>query len=427
MKNTKYLFLLLCSMFLIGQSFAQKKILESSSKKTPVWVNSAEKDYIIVSSIKNNIEDAKAECLENIKKEIIKSIANNVSFESSTNETQTTENNSLSFKSNFESVLHIQSANIPFIKGISLSKATESYWAKRRDKATKAEDYIFAVKYPFPSKELKMMVMEFEERDEQMMSKLKALKDGINNINSIDEIGKAINELQTLKEYFFDNVRKSEAKNLAMDYANLYQLIQVNTLEEDLGISRMQFSINGKVLSSSIRPAIKAENASQMKYETANGVNTLKYNCDYAPKGSDNEISLTYRFSGRTLVHTIYFNVPKNTKFIRPINSASIEKITVSDTTKLNVSLDMKCDQLAPFSIQKFSFNIPQSRNMIVVEDIDFKVEENGIFVFKIQTPIVKDLDLAPANKVNLLRGQMIIKTKNQTEEVSITTYFDIK
>ncbi|MBE9488476.1 MAG: hypothetical protein IMY73_04755, partial [Bacteroidetes bacterium] len=54
------------------------KIIEKSSRKQPIWLNSTENEYIITSAISNNIEKAKEMCMDNVKKSIIDAVAQNV-------------------------------------------------------------------------------------------------------------------------------------------------------------------------------------------------------------------------------------------------------------------------------------------------------------------------------------------------------------
>ena len=130
--------LVLCAA-LSGTAGAQNyKVVESSSKKVPVWVNSQQQDYIIVQAIGNDIESLKAECLRSVRQQMIQAVAENVEFGSSSTISQESINNEIvSFMDNYTSTYETQAAKVPFLKGISMSKVEETYWEKRRDKSTK--------------------------------------------------------------------------------------------------------------------------------------------------------------------------------------------------------------------------------------------------------------------------------------------------
>ena len=85
-------------------------------------------------------------------------------------------------------VSKMKSANLPFLKGISLSNVEEIYWEKVQDKSTKKEYYNYSVKYPFSKAEQRKLVAEFEALDAEKVAQYKALEQKVHSIESVDEI-----------------------------------------------------------------------------------------------------------------------------------------------------------------------------------------------------------------------------------------------
>ena len=73
--------------------FAQAyKVVEKSDKKAPVWYESAESGYIVASAETGSMEEARQQCLESVKRQIIQAVAQNVEFSDSHTVKQTSGN-----------------------------------------------------------------------------------------------------------------------------------------------------------------------------------------------------------------------------------------------------------------------------------------------------------------------------------------------
>ncbi|MEG1660868.1 MAG: plethodontid receptivity factor PRF, partial [Bacteroides sp.] len=59
------------------------------------------------------------------------------------------------------------------------------------------------------------------------MAQYKALEQKLQEIESLDEIKQSITQLNTLSEYFFDEVRLSQVKGLTTRYTQLYEALSV--------------------------------------------------------------------------------------------------------------------------------------------------------------------------------------------------------
>ena len=63
--------------------------------------------------------------------------------------------------------------------------------------------------------------------DREMYGKLTALEERYGTISDVSEIDEGIRELEPLVEYFFDDVRKSEAESLMKTYRSAYSKISL--------------------------------------------------------------------------------------------------------------------------------------------------------------------------------------------------------
>ncbi|PLX17239.1 MAG: hypothetical protein C0599_14030 [Salinivirgaceae bacterium] len=138
MKKIAHIMLIAALLFAFApiQTKAQMKFDESSQRKAPKWVNGLVKDYIIIVGTGSDLEKAKEDALVRIKEKIIRAVAENVVFESKMTRKEDMLNNLSSYAENYESTTQSKSADVSFVKGISLNKAEEFYWEKLKDKKT---------------------------------------------------------------------------------------------------------------------------------------------------------------------------------------------------------------------------------------------------------------------------------------------------
>ena len=157
-------------------SFAQFKVVEKSTKKAPAWYQQMAADYLIVSAHEPTLEEAQAACLQEVKKQIIQAVAQNITFSESSILNQKLEGEDITeFVDIYSSNTDVKAATVPFIQGISLSKVEDFYWEKLQNKKTKEIYYNYSIKYPFSQLELKKLVRDFEKRDKQYEAQLTEL------------------------------------------------------------------------------------------------------------------------------------------------------------------------------------------------------------------------------------------------------------
>ena len=113
-------------LFSVVSLSAAVKVVERSYKKAPVWLNTMETEYIITSAVADDLERAKALCMDNIRTQVIESVAQNVQSSSASTLSQETMTSGITdFVDNFSSTFKTQAATVPFLTGISASKAED--------------------------------------------------------------------------------------------------------------------------------------------------------------------------------------------------------------------------------------------------------------------------------------------------------------
>ena len=189
--NYKYIlkiFLVALFSFSVVNSFAQEKVIDKSKRKRPDWVHSTQKDFIITTGRGKTVDEAKNNVVTEIQNEIVNSVAIYVKSESEISIENINKNNVINTIEKFKNKSTVETADIPSLKGISLTKVNDYYWEKIQDKKTKEITVAYHVKYPYSEAELQKLIREFNKKDQEMTSKLNAIVDHIDEIKSITQI-----------------------------------------------------------------------------------------------------------------------------------------------------------------------------------------------------------------------------------------------
>ena len=107
-------------------------------RKVPGWLNTAVEDYLVVSVTAGSLAEGQTKALTEITERIIQSVASNVTVSKKNTLSEVNVNGNIESSDAFTSDIQDKgTANLPFLKGISLSNVEEIYWEKVQDKATK--------------------------------------------------------------------------------------------------------------------------------------------------------------------------------------------------------------------------------------------------------------------------------------------------
>ena len=290
-------------------TFADTKVIEKSAKKAPEWLYSATDGFIVVTVEASNLGDAQQRAIQLVTERIILSVATSVSVSQDNEISSVSTDGSVAEKESFKQVSRMKSANLPFLKGISSSKIKEIYWIKLQDKATKAEHYEYSVKYPYSKTEQLQLVNEFERLDASKDQEYETLKNKLDNIESIEEIKQGILQLNSLKEYFFDNVRLSQVNALTEQYKALYNAITLSGKLSEAGKYEIQMLLNGKPVKVATVPTVTSNCASQIKVVPSGKKFIVTYDAIDCLGDEENFINVQFHINGKRIESKFYFQV----------------------------------------------------------------------------------------------------------------------
>lgn len=419
MKKTNIFRLALTLMLLVPACLCAQdkiKVVESSAKKQPSWVGASQTDFIITSATDADLQTARDKCLDNVRRYVIESVANNVQATTKSTVSQTSINNSIeSFLDSYTSTYESKAADVPFLKGISASKIEEYYWEKRHNKTTKEYFYVYSIKYPFPSMELKKLVYEFEKKDKEMWNKYLELEDGIKNITSLEQIDRAIADLGPVIDYLFDNTRKNQAEALRNRYRALYNNVTVRTVWQTLGEYRFQLMLDNKPIATSQRVTLKSDYASKLQSEQQGNQIVVRYAWDGCAYDDQNVIRATVRVGNKPIHHDIYFTIKQFDVEIWPERTIYLTAVDQTDSTltDVGVRIFIKSKHNNPFRINTLTIEVPGLSEPLFLDNL------NTLFTSKEATLNVTWLGTVKLlkkqnNRLNMLKGNMDVEVPEE-------------
>lgn len=384
----KRLMWVVCVLLLTVGVSAQTKVIESSAKKTPAWMNTAVDGYLVVSVTANSLAEGQTKALVEITERIIQSVASNVSVSKKNELSEVNINGTIESSDAFTQVSKMKSANLPFLKGISLSNVEEIYWEKIQDKATKKEHYDYSVKYPFSQMEQRKLLAEFEALDAEKVTQYKMLEQKIHEIESVGQIKQAIAELNTLSEYFFDEVRLSQAQGLLARYKQLYDALTVTGTFLEGGKYQCQVLLDGSPIRVAVNPKVTSNCASQINARPSEGLFIVSYNAEDCLPEEENFLNISFVIDGKRLQHKAFlseiaasnmsFSVVPEGKLILTADSVSDRKIF-----NINIRLTLNNRGGTPFGLKSLEIHVPEISTPIIFDDIDGVYKTKGIVQIK--------------------------------------------
>ncbi|MDR0711718.1 MAG: LPP20 family lipoprotein [Prevotellaceae bacterium] len=276
---------------------AQQKVVEADGKK-PAWAkNLMETGYIIAQGEGASLNEAQQEALLLVKQEIVRSVAEQIISVS----TRSLQEDGKHVTEAYSQSVTAKASKVPFLQGISVSKVENSYWEKLRDKPSKKEFYRYYVKYPFSAAQLGRLVAEFKEEDQKITQRINDLEASLSQVESVEQIDAAVDELGRLTLSIEDN-RKEKAALLQSRYRALYESISLVEVEHTLGKIVYRLMLGEQPLKTSRKPQAKSACASITQISIGDALSiTYRYDGCYAD--IENFIDVLYRFGNKAVSH----------------------------------------------------------------------------------------------------------------------------
>lgn len=289
-------------MLLSTTAMAQDyKVLERSEKKTPSWVGRSGEGFICVSATDDDMEEARKACMRSVKEEIIQSIAVNVVSESKIYMHSKESNDVDEFVNEFMSNSTTQAATLPFLTGISISKATATYWEKLQDKSTKQIKYMVAVKYPLSTFEIDAYRKEFLELDNKMVKQTEDLEAAVEAVSSVKDIDNGIAKAEEMVSYFFDSRRKKWAESVLAKYQKIPTRLSVHGKAGRDDSYTVWIELDGRKITPSGNPKLTSNCAGDLKFKRDGQDYIVTYDTADCLEDEQNTIEVSFKIKGRTI------------------------------------------------------------------------------------------------------------------------------
>ncbi|MGL4364302.1 MAG: hypothetical protein ACRCSB_03775 [Bacteroidales bacterium] len=275
---------------------AQEKVLERSTKKMPEWAkNLTEAQFLIMQGEHYSLSGAKQQAIQQIKQEMVRSIAEQIISTS----IRTVQEQEKQTQETYSKTITTKAAKVPYLRGISEAQLSDFYWEKVQNKKNKGIVYRYYAKYPFNATQLRKLVAEFREEEEKLANRINTLQASIKDVNSIEQIDAAIQELSKLMPNL-DETQKTKAHFIQSRYRSLYESVVITEVAHSLGKLSYQLNIGKRIVYTTRKPTIKKGCTSilQTKLDT---INKISYRYDGCYNDKENFIRIIYRLGDNNL------------------------------------------------------------------------------------------------------------------------------
>ena len=429
MKKITIVFVLLVSLVNFIQPLQAQKVVEESSKKKPSWVNSLVKEYVIVTASSPTLDDAQQKALAKVKEQIISSVAENIQTSSEYFRSENINNNNTEFSESFQTATKTRAADIPFVKGISLSKVDAFYWEKVQiDKKNKIYKYYYHIKYPFSRKQLETMIREYEKADKALTDQLEGLLGKIPTMTSLEEMGQTVKELQALAEGFIDvDPRKDKANVGIAKLKEMLKSFSIETVNNTLGEIRLILKIGEKTVTTSRKPKVNSNCAKITDVRSKTPEWTIKYNYDECYDDPDNVIKVEFRSAYGKAKNEYFFNINADKIDIFVNNDINITggNDTGEEVKDAKCHISITSKYASSFEIEKVILNFGKEAP-VIIDNINktFKGEGKHDIDFTISQALSKEIYSSKANP--MIKGTIHYKS-TKTGKKSIYKMYNQK
>ncbi len=404
---------------------SQVSVVESSGRK-PDWVNSLQKDYIIASGSASDINNAQQNALNMIKERIVNSVAERVRTTSDVKIEEKNFNNEINrFLESYTRTTTTETGQVPYLQGISLSRAEDYFWEKTRNRNTGQEIYNYHIKYPFSDMELQKLVIDFNMRDKQLSIRLDEILEKIDHITKLEDIEKYINELRVLSGLFTDS-RKDLAQLGITRLQNIYKNVNFEILEHRQGILKYRLKLNNQLIETSQRPRLNSECARIKATQSIDDFTMINYDYSDCYEDINNYIKVAYRFGNHSVEENFSFDITadKVEVFVNdPINFSALQRSEdVIEKANINMSVVSKYD--SPFTIERVILEF-RNHSPVMISNIGQTFSGSGNHFLQMETTqnLQIETTTTQGSGVNMISGQIFYRAEKTGENKTYRIY----
>ena len=354
-KHYTFLFLLLFAL----NANAQEKVVQHEGDHGK-WINTLEPGYIITSGRAAELEEAKQQAIENVKLSIVQSVAERVEVTTSHSTTELS-GDVISFLDTWQSDVATESGNVPFLKGISLSKVDGWYWEKIKNKSTKAIFYRYHIKYPFSDRELNSLIAAYEKNDRELTERLNIEINIIDRTTSLDELIAAYNRLREMSGLFKDQRKQKVRAGLAA-YKATMQTLSVVPVENQPGKMIVLLRSGERMFTVAKDPRVSSPCAEVLEVTNMEGETQVTYSYDYCRAGSDqNILEFYYSVGAIRLKDEVRFDITAYQ--VELSMGGTIQLKLINNLAK--VSIPVKTEYNTAFTVTRIELELDKDLQLI--------------------------------------------------------------
>lgn len=302
--------LFLGAALLASTACAGTKVLERSQRTTPKWLYAVETGSLIVSAEADDIETAKTKAMTVIKQQIVNAIAENV-HSTGTLQRDEIENNGLfSTMEMYSDLVKTESANIPFLKQVTIANATDYYWEKIRDNK-KHEFYRYHIKYPFSRLDQLQMVEEFEQQEAAINRQIETFqKEDFSSCTSVEQMVARAAALHTFQSSLMEkDIRRTTCDKILRGYKQYVEQLTIQAYLVTRENTLYHVYFGDRRLTCNLKPYLRTKCLKRMNFQPTEEGGKVTY--DYTPCEETEEkiyIDITLTVLGKKINNRFYIN-----------------------------------------------------------------------------------------------------------------------
>ena len=304
-------FFVLLFFFALTHAFSQTKVVDRSGSK-PDWTNGVESGFIIVSARGVTVDNAKNAALNSVKEMIIRSVAENVSASSTLSLSEKRNENSSDISEDYVSRVKTSTPIVPFLKGISISKAVDFYWEKLEE-SSGGLVFVYHLKYPFSDAEMHDLLSEFNMYQKRYDMELIDIESALSNLHSltVDSLiffSGRLSQLQAL----VSPMQAPLCSSVRDKYLAVIKGLYVSLLEGSNNLITYTLKYGKQTIRCYTKPKISTDCSDAAYFKTDDGaVQQIVLPTFYCKTDKKFTVEVSYLFAGKSLKHVFTLDVLK--------------------------------------------------------------------------------------------------------------------
>ncbi len=304
-------FIIGLALFLLGLSCigcATIKVTESSARRAPKWIYGIEHNFLIVSAEANDIETAKNKALNEVKKQMVNAIAENVRSVSQTTMQEIGVNSLFTTMELYRDELATESGNIPFLSQVTLANAVDYYWEKRYNKQTHVTSYRYHLKYPFSRLQQEELVATFENQEAAINNRIEAFEnEDFSTYSSVEQMVAQGTAVRTFQSTLLENdARRKTCDRILRAYKSNMEQLAIRAISVDREKTIYEVYYGEKKMACNVKPYLRSKCLTKMDWQVKDGVNVITYDYSECFEDEQNYIDITITVMGKKINHRYF-------------------------------------------------------------------------------------------------------------------------